>query len=310
MGTAYITHTDCLDHVTPVGHPEQVARMRAIAQEIADPMFADLIRKDAVMGDKSQVTLAHPARYFDKIASAVPNAGSLSLDADTHMSTGSLTAALRAVGGICQAVDMVLDGDAQNAFCAMRPPGHHAETETAMGFCLFGTAAIGAKYALEKRGLSRVAIVDFDVHHGNGTQDLVWHDDRILFASTHQMPLYPGTGDASETGAHGTVMNIPLPSGADGTLLLSALSDQILPALIAHKPDLLILSAGFDAHREDPLAGLNFETQTFADATKLLCDFAKEHCDGRIVSTLEGGYDLPALAQSVAAHVSTLMEYS
>ena len=310
MVTALITHADGLSHLTPTGHAEQVARLTAINDALADNQFADLSRFDAAVGTKAQVSLAHPARYYDKIAASVPNAGTVALDPDTYMSPGSLNAALRGVGGICQAVDLVVSGEAKNAFLAMRPPGHHAEKETAMGFCLFGTAAIGAKYALDHHDISRVAIVDFDVHHGNGTQDLVWDDDRIFFASTHQMPLYPGTGYAHETGAHGNVMNIPLNEGATGDALINALNNQILPALTAHKPDLLIISAGFDAHKADPLAGLNFETETFAQATKLLCDFANEACDGRVVSTLEGGYDLHALARSVAAHVATLMEYS
>lgn len=310
MVTALITHKDGLNHLTPDGHAEQVARLIAINDALADDAFANLSRFDAKLGTKDQVSLAHPARYFDKIAAAVPNTGTVSLDPDTHMSAGSLNAALRAVGGICQAVDLVMAGDTQNAFCAMRPPGHHAERETAMGFCLFGTAAIGAKHALDQHNLSRVAIVDFDVHHGNGTQDLVWDDARILFASTHQMPLYPGTGHAHETGAHGNVLNIPLDAGATGDALIGALKTQIIPALAAHKPDMVIISAGFDAHAADPLAGLNFDTETFAQATRLLCDFANDACEGRIVSTLEGGYDLPALAQSVAVHVTTLMEYS
>ncbi|MCL4131773.1 UNVERIFIED_CONTAM: hypothetical protein GTU68_062236 [Idotea baltica] len=310
MATAFITHADGLSHVTPNGHPEQVARLQAISDALGAGEFDDLLRIDASMGRDEQVLLAHPLAHLDAIKRAAPNAGTISLDADTHMSVGSLNAAMRGVGGICQAVDMVLGGDARNAFCAMRPPGHHAEKETPMGFCLFGNVAIGAKHALEHHGLNRVAIVDFDVHHGNGTQDLIWDDERILFASTHQMPLYPGTGYPHETGAHGNVLNIPIETGATGDALHAALSDQILPALAAHKPEMIFISAGFDAHRDDPLAGLNFETEDFASATQTLCDFAVEHCAARLVSTLEGGYDLRALAQSCAAHIRVLMEYS
>ncbi|PIB26506.1 acetoin utilization protein [Amylibacter kogurei] len=310
MTTALITHPDGLKHETPQGHPEQVARLQAIFDTLGAAEFDGLLRCDAEMGTDEQVLLAHPSTHLNAIKSASPQTGTISLDADTHMSAGSLTAAMRGVGGICQAVDMVMSGDAGNAFCAMRPPGHHAEKTTPMGFCLFGNVAIGAKYALENYGLKRVAIVDFDVHHGNGTQDLIWDDERILFVSTHQMPLYPGTGYAHETGAHGNVLNIPIDTGATGAALLGAMNDQILPALIAHQPEILFISAGFDAHRDDPLAGLNFETEDFAIATGSLCDFARDHCSGRLVSTLEGGYDLRALAQSCAAHIRVLMEYS
>ena len=310
MTTALISHSDCLNHVTPQGHPEQVARLQYIMDALQSDTFSDLKRIKAPLGDDAQIGLAHPIEYIQKIRAAAPRDGHVSLDPDTHMSQGSLNAALRCVGGICRAVDLVLDGEVGNAFCATRPPGHHAETATAMGFCLFGHVSIGAKYALENKGLGKVAIVDFDVHHGNGTQDLVWNDDRILFASTHQMPLYPGTGAASETGAHGNVLNIPLDPGAGGAELLAALERDIIPALKAHQPEALFISAGFDAHKADPLANLNFSTEDFAKATDMLCRFALDHCEGHVISTLEGGYDLDALAASTAAHVQVLMEYS
>ena len=224
------------------------------------------------------------------------------------MMPATLTAARRAAGAVVRAVDMVMAGEVRNAFCAVRPPGHHAETATAMGFCFFGNVVVGARHALEAHGLERVAIVDWDVHHGNGTQDLVWDDPRILFASTHQMPLYPGTGAADERGAHGQVVNVPLPPGASGGVFRAGMLGRVLPAVDAHAPQMIFISAGFDAHDRDPLANLRLNEADFAWATAQLCALAAKHCDGRIVSTLEGGYDLSALASSAAAHVRVLME--
>lgn len=310
MPTAFFTHSDCHDHVTPAGHPEQVARLRVIEARLSEPDFADLSDMSAPMGGVEQVTLCHPLDYVTRIKQACPPQGHATLDGDTHVCAASFDAAMRGVGGICAAVDMVMDGKADNAFCATRPPGHHAETQTPMGFCLFGTVAIGAKYALDVRGLSRVAIVDFDVHHGNGTQDLVWNDPRIMFASSQQMPLWPGTGEASEKGAHNNVINLPLKPYSTGADLMDAYARDILPRLAEHKPEMLFISAGFDAHADDPLANLNFSTQDFADITETLCQFANTHCQGRVVSTLEGGYDLPALADSVAAHVNVLRSHA
>jgi len=308
MTTALITHPDCLNHVTPDGHPERVARLQAVLVTLEDVPFDALRRVKAPLADKAQILCAHPADYLSRVQTAEPKTGWSMLDADTHMSNGSIAAALRAAGANVKAVDMVMSGVVDNAFCAVRPPGHHAETATSMGFCLFGNVVIGAKHALDNHGLSRVAIVDFDVHHGNGTQDLVWNDDRILFASTHQMPLYPGSGAAHETGGSGNVLNIPLPPNADGSALRHAFESAILPALYEQKPEMIFISAGFDAHYADPLANLNFDEDDFAWATGQLKTAAKELCQGRLVSTLEGGYDLDALAASVAAHVKVLME--
>ena len=308
MTTALLTHSDCLTHVTPHGHPERVDRLSAINAVLAGTAFDSLLRVEAPLGEEAHVLYAHPQSYFDKIKDAAPERGSVALDPDTHMSPGSLNAALRAVGANVRAVDMVLGGEVQNAFCAVRPPGHHAETETAMGFCLFGSVVIGARHAIRAHGLARVAIMDFDVHHGNGTQDLVWDDPQILFASTHQMPLYPGSGGAGETGAHGNVLNVPLAPGDGGVEFRREMTRQVLPAIDAFKPELILISAGFDAHRADPLANLNFVEDDFAWATGQLCDLAAIHCQGRVVSTLEGGYDLDALAASTAAHVKVLME--
>ncbi|MFK7940533.1 MAG: histone deacetylase family protein [Roseovarius sp.] len=304
MTTALITHDDCLNHVTPDGHPEQVARLHYILSALKDK---DLHRIEASLGDEADILRVHPQSHIDHVKASSPDEGQVPLDADTWMSPGTYSAALRAVGGATDAVDLVLGGDVQNAFCACRPPGHHAETTTTMGFCLYGNVAIAAKYALEHHGLERVAVVDFDVHHGNGTQDLLQNDPRALFVSTHQSPLWPGSGMAHETGAAGNVLNIPLSGGSTGQSIRAAMTDQIIPTLSAHQPQLLIISAGFDAHLADPLAGLNWSTSDFGWITQTLCDAADDLCGGKIVSCLEGGYDLPALAESAALHVDVLI---
>lgn len=303
MTTALITHPDCLNHINPPGHPEQVARLNAIADALQE---FNLLRVDAPLGDELHVLRCHPQSYIDQIKSAEIGP----LDPDTHISIGSYQAALRGVGGIVRAVDMVMAAEANNAFVACRPPGHHAETSKPMGFCLFGNVVIGAKHALDHHGLNRVAIMDFDVHHGNGTQDLVWNEAQIFFASTQEMPLFPGSGAADEIGAHGQIMNVPLPAHSDGSLFQQKMTDQILPAIDAWQPDLILVSAGFDAHRDDPLASLNWDTNDFEWATQQLCDLAKKHCNGRLVSTLEGGYNLDALGRCVAAHIHVLQEQS
>jgi acetoin utilization deacetylase AcuC-like enzyme len=308
MTTALYMHEDCLGHVTPPGHPERVARLEAIARALSGPDFAALDRREAPMGAREDVLLCHPGRHIDRVTAAIPEQGWSSLDADTHVAPGSLTAALRAVGGCVAAVDTVLGGEVANAFVACRPPGHHAERETAMGFCLFGNVAIAARHAMERHGLARVAIVDFDVHHGNGTQDLLWDEPRALFVSSHQMPLYPGSGHPHETGAYDNVINIPLAPMTDGNAMRRAYEDEVIPALLDWRPELLLISAGFDAHAADPLANLDWTAEDFAWLTERLCDVAEDACAGRVVSTLEGGYDLDALGASVAAHVRVLME--
>lgn len=307
MSTALLTHPDCLEHVTPLGHPECVARLKAVQAELEAEEFAYLVRVDAPLARDEHILRAHPAGYLRAIKDLAPAEGFVAIDADTFMNAGTLNAALRGAGAIVQAVDMVMAGEVRNAFCAIRPPGHHAETETAMGFCFFGNVVIGARHALA-HGLKHVAILDFDVHHGNGTQDLVWNDDRILFASTQQMPLYPGTGARTERGAHRQIVNAPLPSGAGGEAFRAVMEDRLLPAIEAHAPEMIFISAGFDAHARDPLANLNLLEADFAWATERICDIADRHAKGRVVSTLEGGYDLQALAASVAAHVRVLME--
>lgn len=308
MTTALITHSDCLSHVTPPGHPERTERLLAVLAALEAEVFADLVRVEAPMASEAEILRAHPAEYLAALRAALPETGIAGIDGDTFMSPGTLDAALRAAGAVVLGVDMVMAREVRNAFCAIRPPGHHAETATAMGFCFFGNAVIGARHALDAHGLERVAIVDFDVHHGNGTQDLVWDDSRILFCSTHQMPLYPGTGTREETGAHGQIVNVPLPAGASGMVFRAGMLQRVLPAIEAHRPEMIFISAGFDAHARDPLANLQLVEADFAWATERLCELANRLCGGRIVSTLEGGYDLSALAASSAAHVKVLME--
>jgi len=305
MKTALITHADCLDHITPAGHPEQVARLDHILHALAD---LGVNRVSAPLAADDDVLRCHPQRHLDAVRDACPDAGTVQIDGDTYMSPGSVQAAFRAVGGVLRAVDMVLTGKATNAFVATRPPGHHAETETAMGFCLFGNVAIAAKHALDYHGLDRVAVVDFDVHHGNGTQDLLWDDPRALTITSQQMPLWPGTGRADETGAHNNVVNIPLPPDSDGLLMRKKYDDIVFPRLREFRPNLILISAGFDAHADDPLAQLNWDETDFAWITENLCEIAAKVCDGRVVSVLEGGYDLEALARSAKAHVQKLIE--
>ncbi|WP_170411188.1 histone deacetylase family protein [Ruegeria atlantica] len=305
MTTALLTHADCLDHVTPQGHPERVARLEHILHALEG---LDLKRVTAPLAADDDLLRVHPESYIRDIRDSRPSDGFKQIDGDTFMSPGSVDAAYRAAGAVVRAVDMVLGGEVQNAFCAIRPPGHHAETETAMGFCLFGNAALAAKHALDHHGLKRVAVVDFDVHHGNGTQDLLWDEARALVITSQQMPLWPGSGRPDETGAYETVLNIPLPPGSGGAEMRTAYETQAFPRLRAFKPELIIISAGFDAHQDDPLANLNWSTGDFAWVTAELCKIADELCEGRIVSTLEGGYDLNALAEATRAHVEELMK--
>ena len=295
------THDAFGGHVTPPGHPERVERLSAVERGLAGLAVE---RRICPMGEEADVLRCHPAAFLARVKAAVPAEGWAQLDPDTFMSPGTYQAAMHAVGGICAAVDAVVTGEAKTAFVAGRPPGHHAERQTAMGFCLFGTVAIGAMRALEVHGLSRVAIVDFDVHHGNGTQDLLWDEGPCLYISSHQMPLYPGTGRPGETGAHGQVMNLPLQAGSGGKETRALYERVVFPALERWGPELLLISAGFDAHVDDPLAALEWQAEDYAWLTRRLCDFA----GGRVVSTLEGGYDLDALAASVAAHVGVLEE--
>jgi acetoin utilization deacetylase AcuC-like enzyme len=307
MSTALISHHDCLDHRTPEGHPERPDRLRAVEAALQEECFAHLIRVEAPLAEDAHLLRAHPQAHLDALEQALPREGRRALDPDTWLSPGSLRAARRGAGAQVAAVEMVLSGEVANAFCATRPPGHHAEAMRAMGFCLYNNAAIGALHAVEAHGLSRVAIVDFDVHHGNGAQDIFERDGRVLYASTHEWPLFPGTGAPEETGV-GNIVNACLPSLSDGRAFREAMERQVLPAVDRFRPELLYVSAGFDAHADDPLATLQLSERDFVWATHALCDLAEAHCGGRLVSTLEGGYDLEALARSTAAHVKVLME--
>ncbi|MDG1470611.1 MAG: histone deacetylase family protein [Ascidiaceihabitans sp.] len=305
MKTSLITHPDCLGHVTPDGAPEQVARLRYILDALQD---LDVLRTDAPLADDADILRCHPQSHIDRIRASIPSYGFASLDADTSVSAGSLAAAYRAAGGAVAAVDLVLSDHAQNAFVAVRPPGHHAEATTPMGFCLFGNVAIAAKHALEHLDIDRVAVVDFDVHHGNGTQALLSDEPRALVITSQQMPLWPGSGEASDRGPLNNIVNIPLAPGSDGVHALKTYDDIAFPALRVHQPDLILISAGFDAHQDDPLANLSWSTDDFAKMTAVIAKLAQELCKGRLVSVLEGGYDLDALATSARVHVQELMK--
>jgi acetoin utilization deacetylase AcuC-like enzyme len=307
MSTLLVTHPACLDHLTPSGHPERPDRLRAIERVLEDERFQLLVRVQAPQATAEKLTLCHPQAYVDALREATPKQGLVRIDADTSMSPGSFEAALRAAGGALYAVDEVFQGKVANAFCAMRPPGHHTETERPMGFCLFNNAAIAARHAQREHGIERVAVVDFDVHHGNGTQEIFWADPTVMYCSTHEMPLYPGTGAKSERGEHDTIVNAPLRAGDGGERFREAFETTLLPRLRAFQPGLVIISAGFDAHVRDPLANLNLTEADFGWVTRKLMEVADQSAGGRVVSLLEGGYDLQGLAQSVAAHVTALM---
>jgi acetoin utilization deacetylase AcuC-like enzyme len=307
MSTLLITHPACLDHLTPNGHPERPERLRAVERALEAEKFQTLARVEAPMAPFEIIALCHPMDYITEIRDATPGEGMVRLDADTSMSPGSFEAALRAVGGAVHAVDEVLANQAANAFVATRPPGHHAETARPMGFCFFDNAAIAARYAQQRHGVARAAIVDFDVHHGNGSQEIFWADRTVMYCSTHQMPLFPGTGAVIESGEYETIVNAPLRPGDGGEEFRDAFESRILPRLREFQPELIVISAGFDAHMRDPLANLNLLEADFAWATQKIMEVADRCAGGRVVSLLEGGYDLQALANSVAAHVTALM---
>jgi acetoin utilization deacetylase AcuC-like enzyme len=307
MSTLLITHPACLEHLTPAGHPERPDRLRAVERALEAEKFQSLARDQAPTAPLEMIALCHPMDYIEEIRDATPREGMVRLDADTSMSPGSFEAALRAAGGAMLAVDEVVAKKARNAFVATRPPGHHAETARPMGFCLFDNAAIAARYAQKQHGIARAAIVDFDVHHGNGSQEIFWSDRSVMYCSTHQMPLFPGTGAVGESGEHNTIVNAPLRPGDGGEAFRAAFESRILPRLADFRPELIVISAGFDAHMRDPLANINLEERDFAWVTQKIMDIADRCADGRIVSLLEGGYDLQALGNSAAAHVLALM---
>jgi acetoin utilization deacetylase AcuC-like enzyme len=309
MSTLYITHEAFLNHDTGEWHPERADRIRAVEKALSEEKFQNLLRVEAPLATPEQIERVHPKRYFEFLKKNRPQHDLVALDGgDTIMSPGTWEAVLRAAGAGVHAVDEVMLGRATNAFCGVRPPGHHAEIAKAMGFCLFNSAAIAAFHAQAIHGAERVAVVDFDVHHGNGTQAIFWSHPSMFYASTHQMPLFPGTGSVSERGETNNIVNAPLRAGDGGTQFREAFESVILPALRAHAPDLIIVSAGFDAHRADPLGNINLVEDDYAWVTKKLIEVARERCGGHLVSMLEGGYDLSALARSVAVHVQTLLQ--
>jgi acetoin utilization deacetylase AcuC-like enzyme len=305
MNVAIYSHRDCLAHDPGTGHPESPARLAAVLEALDDPRFALFDRFDAPKATREQLTRVHRADYVDDILRNRPDEPWIHIDADTVISPGSAQAALRAAGAVCAAVDNAITGWNRRAFCAVRPPGHHATPSSAMGFCLFNNIAVGAAHAIERHRLERIAIVDFDVHHGNGTQDIFWCESRVLYVSSHQSPLYPGTGSRAETGV-GNMVNLPLPAGSGSHAFRTSWQSEALPALEDFGPQLLLVSAGFDAHRLDPLARLELESDDYAWLTTRLVDVAARHARGRVVSSLEGGYSLDALRESVAAHVAAL----
>jgi len=307
MVTRLYTHPVFLEHITPPGHPERPDRLRAIERALDDEAFEALDRVEAPAGDEATILYAHPADFVARVRTLIPETGIARIDGDTTASPKSWQAAVTAIGAANAGVDDVFEARADNVFVAARPPGHHAEKTTSMGFCLFNTAAIAARHAQKKHGAERVAIVDWDVHHGNGTQDIFWDDPSVLYCSTHQMPLYPGTGAKSETGV-GNIVNAPLSPHTGSDVFRDAFLSRVLPALDNFAPDLIIVSAGFDAHHLDPLAEINLVEDDFDWATGQLMERARRHSGGRLVSLLEGGYDLHGLAFSVAAHVGRLMK--
>ncbi len=304
--TLFYSHPICQEHEAGPGHPEQPARLRAILEALEAPEYAGLKRLEAPLSDPEMLKRVHQAELVDLIFEHMPSDGYVAIEGDTVMSPASGEAALRAVGAVCAAVDAVMAGEGDNAFCAVRPPGHHAEPGRSMGFCLFNNVALAAEWARREHGLTRVAVVDFDVHHGNGTQAAFERDGDLLFASTHQSPLYPGTGAADERGV-GNIFNAPLAPESGSAEFRDAMQSRVFPALKVFAPELILISAGFDAHNDDPLASLHLFEEDYSWITTELCQIAAEKCGGRIVSTLEGGYDLGALAASAAAHVGALM---
>jgi acetoin utilization deacetylase AcuC-like enzyme len=305
--TLLYTHEACIAHDPGQMHPENPNRLKAVLVALGDKAFDALERREAPRAETSQIARVHPMAFVDEVLAAVPESGHAALDMDTILSPASGEAALRAAGAVCAAVDAVMAGEADNAFCAVRPPGHHAEPARAMGFCLFNNVAVGAAQAREAHGLAKAAVVDFDVHHGNGTQAMFWDDPNLFFASTHQMPLYPGSGAESERGVADNILNLPLSPMSGSIEFRRAVGDGILPALSDFGPDFVLISAGFDAHEADPLANLRFHEDDYAWATTEILSVARACCEGRVVSTLEGGYDLHALGASAAAHVRALM---
>ncbi len=308
MSVSVYYHEDFLRHDPGAGHPERIGRLHSVLEVLKGDDFTTLHWPEVPLADPERAMLAHRRDYVEKVLAAIPDAGYARLDPDTVVSPGSGQAALRAVGAVCAAVDARMEGGQGYAFCALRPPGHHAEPDRAMGFCLFNNVAIAALHARKAHGLERIAVVDFDVHHGNGTEAIFRDDPGLFYASTHEWPLYPGTGAESETGIAGNIVNICLPHGSGSDVFRARCRERLLPALEGFAPQLLLISAGFDAHRDDPLAGLMLVEEDYVWITHRLAEIAETCAGGRLVSCLEGGYDLQALGASVAAHVAALMD--
>ena len=307
MTTILVTHESCIDHDPGPMHPESPARLQAVLTALSSEEFSSLERYEAPKADIETIARIHPQPLVEEVLDRVALEGRVMIDGDTHLSAKSGESARRAVGAVCRAVDLVMNGEANNAFCAVRPPGHHAEPQTPMGFCIFNNVAAGAEQARKIHGAEKVAVVDFDVHHGNGTQSIFWNDSNLFLGSTHQMPLYPGTGSKAETGKNHNIVNVPLAPNSNGEVFRSGMESFVLPALRKFNPDLILISAGFDAHKDDPLAQLNLIEEDYIWITNEIMSIAADSCDGRVVSTLEGGYNLVALANSVASHVRSMM---
>lgn len=308
MSVLFYTHPVALQHDAGPGHPESPLRLKAILAAVEAAAIPGLERHEAPLAELEQVQRVHPERYTTRLLGSVPERGYVRVDADTVLNPYSGEAALRGAGAACAAVDAVMTGPARRAFCAMRPPGHHAEAMEAMGFCVFNNVAIAALQARAVHQLSRLAIFDFDVHHGNGTQAIFWDDPDTLYVSTHQSPLYPGTGHLGERGIKGNILNRPLPPGTGSDAWRMVVQSEVLPIIERWRPELVLVSAGFDAHADDPLASMALVDDDYAWVTRELCRIADRHAHGRIVSVLEGGYDPPALARSVVAHLRVMAE--
>lgn len=310
MGTRLYEHPIFLEHITPEGHPERPERLKALNIALEHPNFAGLDRKEAPIAPHEVVLLAHPEEHLKEMLASLPaEEGELrQIENDTYMSARSLEASFTGIGAALAAVDDVFTDAADNVFVAARPPGHHAEKSKAMGFCFFNNAAIAARHAQQKHGAERVAIIDWDVHHGNGTQDIFWDDPSVLFCSTHQSPLYPWSGAKNETGEHNNIVNAPLSPHTGSDHFREAFKDRVLPAISRFSPDLIIISAGFDAHHRDPLAHINLVGDDFDWATGRILELGDKYASNRVVSLLEGGYDLEGLAESAAIHISRLMK--